>query len=151
MTDDRSRECGLGVRGVAIAIDSVVWFGLFLVTTPLVGLATGNLETTANGIDSQLQGTSGLIGLAAWLGAAIGYHTVFEWLTGKTLGKYLVGIRVTNSDGSSLSLWRSVVRNVLRLVDWLPVFYVVGIIAVFSSGRNRRVGDLLGRTVVVRT
>lgn len=151
MTDDRSRECGLGVRGVAIAIDSVVWFGLFLVTTPLVGLATGNLETTANGIDSQLQGTSGLIGLAAWLGAAIGYHTVFEWLTGKTLGKYLVGIRVTNSDGSSLSLWRSVVRNVLRLVDWLPVFYVVGIIAVFSSGRNRRIGDLLGRTVVVRT
>lgn len=151
MTDDRSRECGLGVRGVAIAIDSVVWFGLFLVTTPLVGLATGNLETTANGIDSQLQGTSGLIGLAAWLGASLGYHTVFEWLTGKTLGKYLVGIRVTNSDGSSLSLWRSVVRNVLRLVDWLPVFYVVGIIAVFSSGRNRRVGDLLGRTVVVRT
>jgi uncharacterized RDD family membrane protein YckC len=55
-----------------------------------------------------------------------------------------------NDDGSPLSLGSSVVRNVLRLVDFLPVFYLVGIVSLVFSDANQRLGDRFGGTVVVR-
>lgn len=143
-------DCGVGIRGVAMAIDSAVWFALFLVATTAIGAATGELQTTAEGIQSDLEGAPAQMALVLWLGLAIGYHSLLEWLFGRTIGKYLVSIRVVNSDGSSLSLWRSLVRNVLRLVDWLPVFYVLGILSMVVSDEYRRLGDRLGRTRVVR-
>jgi len=145
-----ARDCGVGIRGVAMAIDSVVWFGLFLVATTAIGAATGELQTTAEGIQSNLEGTPAQMALGLWLGLAIGYHTLLEWLFGRTIGKYLVSIQVVNTDGSSLSLWRSLVRNLLRIVDWLPLFYALGILSMLVSSEYRRIGDRLGRTRVVR-
>jgi len=60
-----------------------------------------------------------------------------------------VNIRVTSDDGTSLALGESLVRNVLRLVDWLPGFYLVGIAGVVVSERNRRLGDRVAGTTVV--
>lgn len=134
-----------------MAIDTVVWLGAWLVATYVVGAATGEITTTAEGTEVTLSGTPALIGLALWLGLAIGYHALFEWRWGKTLGKYLVGIRVVSDGGSPPTLVASLVRNLLRLVDWLPVFYVVGIVAVVRSDEKRRLGDRLAGTVVVQS
>jgi len=151
MTDEAGlQRCGLGIRGVSIAIDSVVWFGLFVVGTTAVAAATGQLETTVNGANADLEGTAGTAAFGLWLALGIGYHTLLEWQFGKTLGKYLVGIKAVNDDGSPLSLGSSVVRNVLRLVDFLPVFYLVGIVSLVFSDANQRLGDRFGGTVVVR-
>ena len=81
---------------------------------------------------------------------AILYHTLLEWRWGKTLGKYLVSIKVTRPDGSAPSLPGSLLRNLLRLVDWLPFFYLVGIVTIAVSKTNRRLGDRAGNTIVVR-
>lgn len=147
---DTSERCGLGIRGVAMAIDSVVWFGLFFVVTIPVAAATGQLETTASGTNASLEGTPATVAFILWLALSIGYHTLFEWRFGKTLGKYLVRIKAVNADGSTLSLRSAVVRNVLRLVDFLPVFYAVGIVALLVSDGKQRLGDRVGETIVVR-
>lgn len=147
---DSADRCGLGIRGVAMTIDSFVWFGLFFVATFAVAVPAGELQSTADGVDAQLEGTLGTVAFLAWLGLGIGYHTVLEWRSGKTIGKYLVGIRAVEDDGSSLSLWSSLVRNLLRIVDWLPMFYGLAIVLVAVSDDNERLGDRLGGTAVVR-
>lgn len=150
-TTHGSEPCGLGRRGVSIAIDAAVWLAAFFVATFAVGAATGQVQTTASGLDVSLEGTNGMVAFLLWLGLALGYHTVLEWRFGRTLGKALVGIRVTGIDRSSPSLGASLTRNVLRLVDVLPVLYLVGIVLVVSSERSQRLGDRAGGTVVVGT
>jgi uncharacterized RDD family membrane protein YckC len=147
LDDDR---CGVGIRGVAMTIDSFVWFGLFLVAVSLVGLATGQTQTTATGVDTDLTGTPAAIGFALWLALSIGYHTLAEWRYRKTIGKYLVGIRVVGGDGAAPSFGAALGRNLLRLIDWLPLFYAVGIVAIFVSDGEQRLGDRLAGTAVVR-
>ncbi|MFD1588481.1 RDD family protein [Halorientalis brevis] len=144
------QRCGVGIRGVSIVIDSFVWFGLFIVATLSVAVATGQLETTVNGADATLSGSAGTAAFGLWLAFGIGYHTLLEWRFGKTLGKYLVGIRAVEDDGSPLSLRSSIVRNVFRLVDFLPIWYLVGIVGIYLSDGNKRIGDQFGGTAVVR-
>ncbi|WP_424018691.1 RDD family protein [Halorientalis pallida] len=146
-----SEPCGVGIRGVAMAIDSVVWLALFMIAVSAVGAVTGQTVTTASGVETDLSGTPAAIGLGLWLALAIGYHTLAEWRYGKTLGKYLVSIRVVAADGTTPSFGGVLGRNVLRLVDWLPLFYLVGIVAMALSDGQRRLGDRVGDTAVVRT
>ncbi|WP_134668848.1 RDD family protein [Halorussus marinus] len=148
---DNPNDCGVGIRGVAMGIDSVVWFGLLFAAIYPIAALTGDIETTATGTDADLTGTPATAAFLLWLGLGVGYHTLFEWRSGKTLGKYLVGIRAVDDDGSPLTLRSAAVRNVSRLVDVLPLFYVVGIVAALLSDRYKRVGDRLADTVVVRT
>lgn len=148
--DDTSEKCGVGIRGVAMAIDSVVWFALFFVSTFLVAAVIGDIQTSEATMNADLEGTPALVSLVLWFGLSLGYHALLEWRFGRTIGKALVKIRATNADGSSLSLRSSLLRNVLRLVDFLPFFYLIGIVSLVLSDRSRRLGDRLADTVVVR-
>lgn len=134
-----------------MAIDSVVWFGLLFVAVYSVAAATGQLETATNSVNASLEGTAGTMAFGLWLALGLGYHTLLEWRVGKTIGKYLVGIRAVNEDGSSLSLGSSLIRNILRLIDFLPIFYFVGIVVLVLSDQNKRLGDRFGNTLVVRS
>ncbi|WP_435361538.1 RDD family protein [Haloarchaeobius sp. DFWS5] len=152
MTDTaRSTRCGIGIRSVAMVIDSVVWVVFLFGSLFPVALVTGQLETSAGTANASLEGGPAVAALALWLVLALSYHTLAEWRFGKTAGKYLVDIRVVSNDGGKPSLRASLVRNVLRLVDWLPMFYVVGIALVALSDRHERLGDRLAGTAVVRT
>jgi uncharacterized RDD family membrane protein YckC len=80
-----------------------------------------------------------------------GYDIVFEvYASGRTPGKRLNGLRVVRSEGSPVGFLTSAVRNVLRLIDFLPTLYVVGIVTILASPRNQRLGDLAAGTLVVR-
>ena len=80
-----------------------------------------------------------------------GYPVVFEWLwRGQTLGKRLLSLRVIDSEGLRLHLSQIIVRNILRLVDGIPL-YLVGGVASFLSPTGQRLGDLAASTVVIRT
>lgn len=148
--DDTPKRCGTGIRGVAIAIDSVVWFVLFFGSVFLVGALTGDIQTSGATTSTDLQGTPALISFVLWLGVSLSYHTLLEWRFGRTIGKALVKIRARGANGSPLSLRSSIVRNVLRLVDFLPFLYFVGIVSLVLSDRSERLGDRLADTVVVR-
>jgi len=83
---------------------------------------------------------------------SIGYGIATEWLwRGQTLGKRLLRLRVMDAQGLRLQFSQVVIRNLLRFVDMLPAFYMVGGLSALFTRRAQRLGDLAGNTVVVRT
>jgi uncharacterized RDD family membrane protein YckC len=80
-----------------------------------------------------------------------GYDVAFEVLaSGRTPGKRWNGLRVVRSGGQPIGFLASATRNLLRVIDFLPSFYLVGIISVFATARNQRLGDIVAGTVVLR-
>ncbi|MBI3899746.1 MAG: RDD family protein [Gammaproteobacteria bacterium] len=78
------------------------------------------------------------------------YPVLFEVLgNGATPGKRALGLAVCNDDGTPIRWGPSFTRNLLRTVDFLPVAYGIGLLAMFTSSEFRRVGDVLAGTVVV--
>jgi len=81
---------------------------------------------------------------------SIGYGIVTEWhWRGQTLGKRLLRLRVTDVRGLQLRFSQIVIRNLLRFVDSLPVFYLVGGLACLINRRAQRLGDFVANTIVV--
>ncbi|GJM41981.1 MAG: transporter [Ardenticatenaceae bacterium] len=80
-----------------------------------------------------------------------GYYIFFEmrW-NGSSPGKQVVGIRVIRADGTPITLAESVIRNLVRLVDFLPGAYGLGLVTMFIDSKARRLGDLAANTLVVR-
>jgi len=139
-------KAGLALRFVAILLDAVIV--LFPASIAVGLLSGGGYTQTGNG-----SANAGIVvaGKAIWLllALALGYYVVCEALTGATLGKRIVGIRVVGEDGEHLTLGAAVVRNLLRLVDAL-FFYLVGAVFALSSPLGQRLGDRAAHTVVVR-
>lgn len=81
----------------------------------------------------------------------IGYGIYCEWFwRGQTMGKRMMRLRVVDAQGLRLKFSQIVIRNLLRFVDMLPLFYLVGGIACAVSRRAQRLGDLAANTIVVR-
>lgn len=80
------------------------------------------------------------------------YFAFFEWLwSGQTPGKRWLKLRVIREDGRPITFFEAVVRNLLRDFDIMPVpFYSIGLISVFASSKDQRIGDMVAGTVVVR-
>ena len=81
-----------------------------------------------------------------------GYFAFFEWAwSGQTPGKRWMKLRVIREDGRPVTFWEACVRNLLRSFDMQPApFYSIGLISVFATSRDQRVGDMVAGTVVVR-
>jgi uncharacterized RDD family membrane protein YckC len=79
------------------------------------------------------------------------YPILFElFMDGRTPGKRAIGIRVIQDDGTALTPASVLVRNVLRVADFLPAVYFVGLVVMLCNGRYKRVGDFAAGTVVIR-
>ncbi len=134
---------GIGSRFLALVTDTVFQLvvGFVLFMTVLI-------------VSSSIQ-RSGSTWLAAMLlgGSFViqfGYFAFFEAIwRGQTPGKRRENLRVIKDDGSPITVFDAVARNLLRIVDSLPGFYAVGIVSVFCSGKNKRLGDFLAGTIVV--
>ncbi|MBS9779581.1 MAG: RDD family protein [Moraxellaceae bacterium] len=83
--------------------------------------------------------------LVNWL-----YPVFFEvWREGMTVGKKYSGIYVCHDDGTPISLQSSLVRNLLRVVDFLPFFYSTGVLSILFNRKSQRLGDMVAGTIVV--
>jgi len=92
------------------------------------------------------------IGLLAAFLLQIGYSIALEWFwRGQTIGKKLLRLRVIDVQGLRLQPQQVVLRNLLRLVDQLPLVYLLGVVAVLLSPKAQRLGDWAANTVVTRT
>jgi len=78
------------------------------------------------------------------------YFVLLEGLGGATVGKRLMRLRVVDVNGGRAGLIRSLIRNVLRVVDGLPTMGLVGAILIVVTPDRTRVGDLVAGTRVVR-
>jgi Tol biopolymer transport system component/uncharacterized RDD family membrane protein YckC len=132
----------LGRRSVAALIDVALLTGVFLIFSLTVGEVSteGGFSVALNGAWSPV-----------YLGVVLWYYFVFEVAVGQSVGKRLLGLRVTRADGGRPSAAAISVRTLLRLVDWLPFLYLVGFVAMLATGvRRQRLGDLAAKTRVVR-
>ena len=87
----------------------------------------------------------------AFFAVQIGYGIACEWFwRGQTIGKKLLRLRVMDAQGLRLQFSQIVLRNLLRFVDMLPGFYLVGGLACVWTRRAQRLGDLAANTVVLR-
>ena len=78
------------------------------------------------------------------------YYFVLEWFFASTVGKFVLKLQVVGKDGDPCTLSASLKRNILRVVDWLPFFYLIGAIAILSSHDRQRVGDRIAATIVTK-
>jgi uncharacterized RDD family membrane protein YckC len=137
---------GLGTRFCAIVLDYV----------PIVLLSIALTVLAYFLFSAWLQGPTGAMRLAMLFFSILitvmfGYFLVFEWLMrGQTPGKRLIKIRVIRDDGTPVTVHEVFVRNLVRLIDFLPGFYVVGVIFMFPSRLSRRLGDLAAGTIVIK-
>lgn len=69
---------------------------------------------------------------------------------GQTPGKRVLRLRVVGDQGQPITFSQALIRNLVRLVDFLPVYYGVGLVTLFINGRGKRLGDLAAGTLVVR-
>jgi uncharacterized RDD family membrane protein YckC len=136
------RAAGPGSRFVAQVIDLVIL---------LVALAVVIAAAIAFGDLTGQTGLAVLLGLLIGFVILVGYFWFLEALwSGKTLGKYVMGLRVVGDLGEPITFTAASIRNLVRIVDFLPFFYGFGLVVLFVNGRGKRLGDLAAGTIVVR-
>jgi uncharacterized RDD family membrane protein YckC len=81
----------------------------------------------------------------------VGYYVLLEGYLGQTLGKMAMGIKVVaEATGQTPGIAAAAIRTLLRIVDSL-LGYAVAFITVLASDKRQPLGDMAGRTLVVRT
>jgi uncharacterized RDD family membrane protein YckC len=134
---------GIGSRFLAAIIDTI----LILLALGLTSFILGNLSDLLPFTGDVLLAISVIVSfIILWT-----YYLVFEvvW-NGQSPGKRLIGLRVVREGGRPITFLSSAIRNLIRFVDFLPFFYGIGVVAMFIDLRARRLGDLVGGTLVVK-
>ena len=137
---------GIGSRFLALAFDTLLQFVVVIVVWIAIAFLLPDLSVY-------------WVNAATWTIAILilfffvlywGYYAIFEALwNGQTPGKRHAKIRVIKDSGRAITAFEAIGRNLLRVIDWLPSFYAVGIITMFLNEKNKRLGDFVAGTVVV--
>ncbi|MGL4651405.1 MAG: RDD family protein, partial [Caldilineaceae bacterium] len=148
---------GIGSRLIGAIVDIVI-VGFLLVLLNLLLFALLSWMDAADVLFFGLEGDVGwgpglVIALYAILqfGVIWGYFISFElMLNGQTPGKRRAHTRVVRLDGNPAGFLEVTVRNLVRIIDFLPAFYAIGFVTMASNTRARRLGDFAAGTLVVR-
>ncbi len=137
---------GIGSRFLAVLLDTLVQFVVFLAFFVVAALLLGG---TVSLWPEAWTWTAAIL-LLLFFTLYYGYFAVFEAIwNGQTPGKRYFQLRVIKDTGRSITVYEAISRNLLRAVDQLPAVYAVGILSVFFSKQNQRLGDFVAGTVVV--
>ena len=135
---------GIGSRFYAALIDVAV-------LTPIVFIGAYVTVRAILDLDERLGNWLAAIAGVATFAFQWGYYIVFEITTnGQSLGKRALGLRVIKVHGYPISFSDSVIRNLVRIVDFLPFFYGAGLLAMLLNENWQRLGDLAAGTLVVK-
>jgi uncharacterized RDD family membrane protein YckC len=137
---------GIGSRFVAVLIDHLIMGGVFLVVGLLWGVLVGSVANRVNLLGKWILAVFIALNFVLYWG----YFTLFEaFWRGQTPGKHVMKLRVIKDSGRQITLFEAMSRNLLRIIDYLPAFYLAGVIAMLSTKRHQRLGDLVAGTIVV--
>ncbi len=132
---------GLGTRAIAQILD------LLIITGVLLGVFFAALAIGQTGAST----VAFLLGLFGTFVVVFGYFWACEaFWSGQTLGKKVFRLRVVGDRGEPMTFLQAGIRNVIRIVDFLPYGYGVGIVVLFVNGKGKRLGDLAAGTIVVK-
>jgi len=139
------QKAGIGSRFYAAILDTlllcfIVFIGTYVNSNFIreLGFIFGNWLGAIGGI---------IVFAIFW-----GYFMVFEVTTnGRSPGKLALGLRVIKEGGYPISFADSAIRNLMRIVDFLPLFYGTGLLVMLLNPNWQRLGDLAAGTLVVKT
>ncbi|MGB9145782.1 MAG: RDD family protein [Acidobacteriaceae bacterium] len=144
---------GLGSRSIACIVDYLIQgvaFTLVLLLLVLVASFAPHTRTSAGPPSHTSEVWAMAIFFIVLFLAQWGYFSLFEaFWNGQTPGKRLLRLRVIQQSGRSIGFLDALSRNLLRIVDQLPGFYLVGIVFLFTTRRSQRLGDLVAGTLVI--
>ena len=138
---------GLGTRFMALAIDMILQYILLFILfiTFVIMLVLAELDFLND--FSQWYIAIIIISISIVNGV---YFIFFELLLkGRTPGKVLLKLRVVRKDGRAADVPSILIRNLVRIIDFLPSMYAIGMITIFINKDCRRLGDIAGGTVVI--
>jgi len=136
---------GIGSRFLALALDT----GLQIIAWAILGGSAYAVGLRGLHQSGRSVWVTALMVLLLFL-LQTGYFAIFEavW-NGQTPGKRLMNLRVIEESGRPITVYEAVARNLLRIIDSIPVLYGVAIISALVSARSKRLGDYVAGTVVV--
>ena len=136
---------GVGSRSLALAIDTLLQGGVAI----LLAIAAGIISLAGFLPQVGKQWGYALLILIFFL-VEFAYFAFFEAIwNGQTPGKRWTHLRVIDDSGRPIGSQQAILRNLVRIVDSLPIFYATGIITSLISPQNKRLGDYLAGTVVI--
>ena len=139
---NKVKKAGVVRRGIALAIDFLFLSTFFF---PATYLYSGKWIMS---YEEHLWGISDPICLV-FLFIIFAYFILMEAYVGWTVGKKILSMRVVDRLGSKIGFTKSIIRNLLRLVDGLPTLNILGIILISCSPKGQRFGDHIAETFVV--
>ena len=132
---------GLGTRAVAQILD------LLIVSAVIVAVVF--VAEFAGALGQNTLAT--LIAIFGIFVTVFGYFWVSEAIwSGQTLGKKALRLRAIGDRGEPITFAQAGIRNLVRVADFLPYGYGVGLVVLFANGKGKRLGDLAAGTVVVK-
>ena len=137
---------GMGSRSLAYLVDLSIRFLAFVIGFWLLS-STDRLSITPAFLKPYVITTWILVSfLVQWC-----YFTFFEaFWKGQTPGKRILRLRVMSEKGCSAGFMRIALRNLVRVIDFLPFAYTIGLLSLFLSARNQRLGDIIAGTIVTK-
>ncbi len=140
---------GVGSRFVAAFIDALIQGAIFAFLAFVFILLS--IPGTLFGLPRIVSDWLSVAFVVALFLIYFGYFILFEiFMGGQSPGKRLTGLRVVKENGYPLSPLDSIIRNMIRLVDALPVAYGVGVVTMLLNDRAKRLGDFAAGTLVVK-
>ncbi len=138
----------LGRRFVALFIDFVILSAVFF---PVTRIVKGTwVMSSQNHIWNYGMFVTDPLCLI-FLVVIVLYFILLEGVFGATIGKKILGLSIVQVDGQNAGMKRSIIRNLLRVVDALPAFNILGIVLIVSSSERTRFGDrVAGTRVIIR-
>ena len=132
---------GLGTRAIAQILDLLILGGV------LLGLTFAAIAIGQAGFDV----VAYLLVIIGGFVVVFGYFWASEaFWSGQTIGKKLFRLRAVGHRGEPMTFMQAGIRNVVRIVDFLPYGYGVGLVVLFVNGKGKRLGDLAAGTIVVK-
>jgi uncharacterized RDD family membrane protein YckC len=141
---------GLGSRAAAFIIDQLILTAVNIMILLIFFFVTKGMSSLPFTAEVNIHSLPLAITIIAIFIINGGYFFAFEFFSGgRTIGKKALGIRVIQENGHSLTLLSSFIRNLLRMIDSLPVSYFLGFLMMFFHSKHKRVGDIVAGTIVV--
>ncbi|WP_407552604.1 RDD family protein [Streptomyces sp. Pv4-95] len=135
------RPARLPSRGLAVAVDLAVAWGLYIGVSMLLVSATSSMDPAA----------VAAVSVATFVLVQVGIPIVIETLShGRSLGKLMCGLRVVREDGGPIRFRHALVRGAMGAIEIVLTMGVVASVASLVSARGRRIGDVFAGTLVIR-
>src|SRR5690606_23612672 len=147
--DVELRIAGPGGRSYAFVIDWHIRVLVALAWMIVAGVVYFGSVSTIPSLEPS-QGDFAILVMLPAAGLYLLYHPVLEVLMrGRTPGKRIAGVRIVTRDGGVPGIGPLLVRNLFRLVDSLPFFYLVGLAAPLLTKQYVRIGAIAAGTLLV--